>query len=356
MAQYTISNLNTIAVASFMGSGSSAVTDLLCEYDNINCPNGSYEYVYPYCPNGLFDLEDKLLLNNNAMRSDEALRSFRAAMSELFGNKHWWFANYKDKISPYFMQYVDELIDAISYQIDGYWYDHQKISINRSRCAYILEKFGRPAASISRKNHDKMLLSYPSKDGFYEAASRFLEKTLLDIAKNAHKKTLLVDQLLLPHNLYRKDSYFSKDRLKVILVIRDPRDVFILNKYYWEPAGVPIPYSRDVQLFCRQYRDVRSSVLPYDSTNVLEINFEDVILDYHASLENIEHFCGLWLGTHVKCGEYLKPKESSRNICVYLDEERFKEEAAIIKAELPEYLYTPSSYEFYTASRENEVF
>lgn len=349
-------DLNTIAVASFMGSGSSAAIDLLREYENVNCPNGSYEYVYLYCPNGLFDLEDKLLLNNNALRSDEALRTFETAMQELFGNEHWWFASYKTKVTPNFMELVNEFVDSISYQIKGYWYDHQKVSANRQRWAYILKKLGRPAASVSRKYHDEMRLSYPSDDDFFEAASKFVEKTLLGIARDDNEKTLLVDQLLLPHNFYRKDNYFSRDRLKVILVIRDPRDVFILNKYYWRPAGEPIPYSDDVSLFCKQYRSVRSSVLPYDACNVLEINFEDLVLDHQNSLTAIEGFCGPWLGEHTKQGKYFKPEESARNICVYRDKKEYEEEAAIIESQLSEYLYTPSSYSFYSASRINKIF
>ena len=45
----------------YMGSGSSAVTDLLSEVDGYSCSNGNFEYVFMHCPNGVFDLEDKLL-------------------------------------------------------------------------------------------------------------------------------------------------------------------------------------------------------------------------------------------------------------------------------------------------------
>ena len=62
---------------SYMGSGSSAVTDLLKEYEGINTKNSDFEYVFLYAPDGLFDLEYKLLYNNNAIRSDEAIKNFR---------------------------------------------------------------------------------------------------------------------------------------------------------------------------------------------------------------------------------------------------------------------------------------
>ena len=63
---------NIIVPASYMGSGSSAVTDLISEFKNVNNEYGNFEYVFLHCPNGVFDLEDKLLIGNNALRSDEA--------------------------------------------------------------------------------------------------------------------------------------------------------------------------------------------------------------------------------------------------------------------------------------------
>ena len=48
----------------YMGSGSSAVTDLLREYPVINTKNADFEYIFLHAPNGVFDLENKLLKNN----------------------------------------------------------------------------------------------------------------------------------------------------------------------------------------------------------------------------------------------------------------------------------------------------
>lgn len=57
-----------IIPAGYMGSGSSAVTDLLSEIENFDVNNGDFEYVLMHCPDGIFDLEDKLLVSNTAMR------------------------------------------------------------------------------------------------------------------------------------------------------------------------------------------------------------------------------------------------------------------------------------------------
>lgn len=76
--------MNKILVPTgYMGSGSSAVTDILAEIDGCSARNGDFEFVFLHCPNGVFDLEDKLLHGNNAIRSDEALHSFLGTMKQL---------------------------------------------------------------------------------------------------------------------------------------------------------------------------------------------------------------------------------------------------------------------------------
>ena len=80
-----------IVPVSYMGSGSSAITDFVKEFENVNNEYGYLEYVFLHCPNGLFDLEDKLLIGNNALRSDEAIHSFLSRMKEFYDKKFWCY-------------------------------------------------------------------------------------------------------------------------------------------------------------------------------------------------------------------------------------------------------------------------
>ena len=58
-----------IIPAGYMGSGSSVVTDLMSEIEGVDTKSGTFEFVFLHCPNGVFDLEDKLLIGNNAVRT-----------------------------------------------------------------------------------------------------------------------------------------------------------------------------------------------------------------------------------------------------------------------------------------------
>ena len=70
-----------------MGSGSYAITSIMSEIESVDVSKGTFEYVFLHCPNGVFDLEDKLLIGNNAVRSDEALHSFANTMKQLYDKK-----------------------------------------------------------------------------------------------------------------------------------------------------------------------------------------------------------------------------------------------------------------------------
>ena len=96
-----------------MGSGSSAYTDLLSEYKDLQCNNGSFEYVFLHCPNGVFDIEDKLLIGNNAIRSDEAIHSFLLTMKDLHTKKLWWPGNYMRVLKEAKRRSIEEFAVAL---------------------------------------------------------------------------------------------------------------------------------------------------------------------------------------------------------------------------------------------------
>ena len=122
--------MNRIIVPTgYMGSGSSAITDLISEFKDCQNSHKSYEYVLLHTPNGLFDLEDKLLIGNNAIRSDEAIRSFEQQMKKFYNKKFWWVGNYEKIIGPQFMEITNQFINNIQeFKFDGYWYMHEELN------------------------------------------------------------------------------------------------------------------------------------------------------------------------------------------------------------------------------------
>ena len=330
-----------LITAGYMGTGSSAMTDLLSEFKNVNNKYKDFEYIFLHCPNGVFDLEDKLLVGNNSMRSDEALHAFRSAMKDLYDVKFWWPGNYKNIIGEDFMNIVDEYIDSItSFKTDNFWYYQEKTTkIGMLKCIYfyILNKiFNNKFKDKTVLRYDTMFLSYVDSDIFYDKSKIFINKVINEIDNN--DDDILLDQLLLPHNAWRIDKYFENNT-KMFIIDRDPRDLFVLNKYVWSKKGITVPYSFDVNKFCMQYREIRKNVKEYNSNYVMKIKFEDLIYKYDDTLKQIKKFINYKDNDHINKKKRFDPNKSIANTQVFLSKNINKEEIKYIEKELKEYLY-----------------
>lgn len=325
----------------YMGSGSSAITDLVSEFKNCKNEFKSYEYILLHCPNGLFDLEDRLLMGNNAIRSDEAIRTFQNQMKKLYDKKFWWVGNYKKIIGENFMDITNEYINAlVNINYDGYWYMHEEV--NAKMFFKLLVRKPLKIITLNKVRFNKVLrykdgmkICLPTKDEFYSKSKKYIYKIIEEISRG--EDNIILDQFLLPFNLHRVDNYFD-DKLKVIVVERDPRDVFILNKYIWQEKQICVPMPLDVKEFCEYYRRMRKSEKECKSSKVLRVNFEDLIYNYDNKLKEITNFLGFEEKDHINKKTRFNPEISIKNTQLF-NKEIYIEENQIIEKELKEYLY-----------------
>ena len=334
--------MNKIIVPTgYMGSGSSAITDLIAEFKDCQNEYKSYEYVLLHCPNGLFDLEDKLLRGNNAIRSDEAIRIFETQMNKLYNKKFWWIGNYEKIIGPNFKISTDNYISEIQeFNYPGFWYTHEEVNSKM----FIKLLIRKPIKLLLKnkikfkkilKYNDGMRISFIKEKDFYEKSHKYIYSIIEELSKG--KENIILDQFLLPFNLFRVDNYFD-DRLKVITVERDPRDVYILNKYIWPARGITVPMPTDTLEFCKFYRNMRESEKNCNSNKVLRIKFEDLIYNYDKELIKITNFLGFTSKEHINKKERFNPDISIKNTQLFRKKE-YEEEIKIIEKELKKYLY-----------------
>lgn len=332
-----------IVPTGYMGSGSSAVTDLLSEIEGYNVENKSNEFVFMHCPNGLFDLEDKLLFGNNVIRSDEAIYMFMQCMGELYNKKFYWPGNYKKIISEKFMNYSEEFINDLKpiKMRNMFWY-YQEIPDNKMYVKYFVKIFldtltFRKCKIPRPLRYNDCQVVYPSSAEFYQAAKKWLNSIFVDLGLT--ESSIVLDQLLLPHNLFRISRYFNEE-IRVIVVDRDPRDVFLLNKYYWKKQNAFVPYPEDIESFCDMYYKMRKSEKNVTDKRVLRIHFEDLIFRYENTLEILYKFLGLSKNQHIKNkGKVFNPKISINNTRLFLQNEEFYDETEICEYKLKEFLY-----------------
>jgi hypothetical protein len=335
----TMSEHKIIIPTGYMGSGSSAVTDLLREYPCLNTKNADFEYIFLHAPGGLFDLEQKLLHNNNAIRSDEAIKTFRSLMRNLFVYRGWWPAGYNHAVSKDFLEIVDEYLNSINtVSFEGNWYIYDKPSY----LVYLMRSLRNRGSKLlnlkiqpKKKNVQKLEISILSEKEFYEKSKQFITNVINEI--NTNNQDIVLDQLLLPHNLSSFEKY-EIENVFPILVQRDPRDVYISNKYYWAPMGSEVPYPLDVHEFCKYYRAVRESEIETKG-HCLRINFEDLIIHYDDVVSKIESYLNLDSNDHTLPKAYLNPNQSINNLRIFSRSTDYEREIEVINKELAEYLY-----------------
>lgn len=333
-----------IITSGYMGSGSTAITNLISEIDGYNAINNDFEYVFLHCPNGLFDLEDKLLYGNNALRSDEAIHSFLKCMNDLFDKKHYWVGNYKEHISEKFLKYVNEFIfDLGTQKLNdkwAFWYYKEnpttKILLKR-----ILRKI---IYKISLGNiilpqpflYKGEMFAYPKPEEFYNSAKKFLNKIYKDMG--IEKNNLVLDQLLLPHNLFRVKNYFNEN-VRIFVVERDPRDVFLLNKYFWIKQQLAVSFPTDVVKFCKMFRSIKQIEKKVTDSRIYRIKFEDLIYQYDKTVNKIYDALEVDANMHLHKEKIFNPDVSINNTQIFLLNKKYLREADYIAENLKEYIY-----------------
>ncbi len=330
-----------IVPAGYMGSGSSAVTDLISEFKDCQNEYKSYEYIFLHCPNGLFDLEDKLLIGNNAVRSDEAIRSFEFQMQKLYNKKFWWVGNYQKIIGPNFQKLTKEFISNIQqFNFPGFWYTHEEVNTKMflklllRKPLKILLKDRIKLKKILKYN-DGMRVSFVTEKEFYEKAHDYIYDVVEEVSHG--KDNIILDQFLLPFNMHRVDNYFD-DRLRAVVVERDPRDVFIINKYIWPERDLTVPLPTDAKEFCKFYKKMRESEKKCKSNKVLRVRFEDLIYNYDDEVDRIAAFLGFTEEDHINKKTRFNPDISIKNTQLFRKKE-YQEEIKVIEENLKDYLY-----------------
>lgn len=327
--------MKLITCAGYYGTGSSAVTDLLNECDNVH-DMGDYEFRFVQDPDGISDLEYNLVENNHRHNSGYAIKRYEKNVDFLNGNKFFKKYNryFDNKWKEFSREYINSLV-TLKYK--GAW--HQELR-DLGFFAFFIERSINKIVGLFKKEFfisvflrsNNEYVSYPAEN-FYSLTKKYIDN-LFEYANKDNKEFVMADQLVPPSNVSRYLRYFNN--LKVICVERDPRDLFILEKKW---RGTIIP--KDVKDFCIWYRTTREH-RKYeidDKKNCLRINFEDLIYKYDEYTKKIFDFVGIKESHHTKKNTRLIPEQSKKNTKLWVNNKQYRDEILIIEQMLPEYLY-----------------
>ena len=349
MKRRMISRMKNIAVTGYYGTGSSAVVDLLSEVQGTKCALGiRYEHTNLNCAGGIFDLEARLFHDNADYYSkDIALNDFYNEMLKQYKYNFGWYGSYKKMIGEKYLDSVNELMDTISLTGNKNSLAHttkKRFSIIKAALQIAAKLvFHRKYGVLGCKyvyDKDPQRFLTASYDEFMIAARKFV-KSYLDFCQ-IDECDMIYDHLLYPEQSNVVERYFD-DNFRLIIVDRDPRDIYISDKYFWSTAKFgyqTMPMPTEIDSFCDYCLSMHErAAKQYGQKNILFVRFEDLIYKYEETVKKIFDFCEIDSERHVDKKKVFKPELSINNTQVFNLIDDAKDICERIKNKLPNLIY-----------------
>lgn len=335
------SSTKVVTCASFGGTGSSVITDLLKEFNNIKSM-GDYEFALAHDVDGISDLQHYIIDDFHRHKVDEGIYRFLNLVDNLV---EFGYENYFDnKFKIISQNYINDLTDV---SWDGQWKQHRfrfsKLSRKLkysypAKVQYIFNRYLKKSNSyefVPKLPTMEMRVSY-GKEKFLKKTKEYTSK-LIDILDNENiYDYIALDQLVPPTNINRYINYF--DNIKVIVVDRDPRDLYLLNKLFWKEGWIP---SHDCNLFCEWFELIRKPINEEFENNdkIMRVKFEDFIFNYEETVAKIISFLDIKHENHINKKQFFNPDISIKNCRLWEKYDDFESEISIIEKKLDKYCY-----------------
>ena len=337
--------MRVISCTGYYGTGSSAVTDLFTEFDSV-CSLGEYEYRFLHDPDGIADLEYNVVENNNRHNTSDAIKRYLkyvAAMKQRGYGIYDVFGDEFDKSTEAFIDDITELKAKT-------WWNKDRVDRGSFFCfmdrvySFIKRLFHGELKTEIRYSMltDKEPAYYTAidEDTFLTAVRKYVSR-LLSAANKDKKRYVMVDQMVPPTNSKRYLRYF--DDCKIIVTDRDPRDIFLLERYEWKWGVIPV---KDVKEYVQWFKITRKFAHPADEdkSRVMRINFEDMIYNYDETSKKLIEFVGLDPAQHSRPKTVFDPSRSIKNTNLAKKYPQAAKELEYIEAELKDYIYDFDAY------------
>jgi hypothetical protein len=331
-------NINYVAVSGYGWSGSGAVVDLLREFDGFN--SFDFEFSMIWEPNGIIDLENALVKNWDFLGNDSAIKNFINychVLDRKGGKFSKWGGNISTKFSIDFIKESDIFIDALTdIKYSGYTRLHD---YNLSALLLFIKRIKRKLRIDN--NSKNMYLSRPTEEKFLLEVKKYFNRLFQEYVYKNNVQTLIFDQSISISNISTSVRYFNK--IKCIVVDRDPRDIYIDLINHKALIGLEcINGSREsTKKYIKWHRALRQNSKELQQMEnkeiILNLKFEEVVLRPELVIDKINNFLNVKL-TRNDSVNYFNPNMSKKNIGLWKTY-KFQKEIDFIYEELKEYCY-----------------
>jgi hypothetical protein len=333
---------NIVACTGYGGTGSSAITDLFKEFDYcLSMGNEEFWFLQDY--DGISDLEYFLIDGNHRSKASLAIKRYKDYAKN---RKVFYDRFFQEKFIKYTDEYLNSIVESrfkkaivlaeepSSFKRLLYFKISPFLQILYKKIKFqYFDEFS-PWFPLVEKCY-----AYPSEKKFSKLTKNYTERLFSLLDPNDQYQTLVIDQLVPAINIKRYFKYV--DNLKVILVDRDPRDLYLLNKNHWKGASY-ICNTDNINEYIDWYKTLRIHRKNEDlinNNNIVVINFEELVYEYDNTLQKICDFLNIDIESHALRKKYFNPEISIINTKLWLKPHNYESEIKIIEKELSEFCY-----------------
>lgn len=301
----------------FGGTGSSVLSDLLKEFRNVKSCGADFEMTIAFDYGGVSDLQHYLVDDIERNKASEGIWLFKKYID--YARK-----KYESRFGDSFMRLMNEYINSlieVEWSGENYMQYFRYSRIQRWMYYYIPKKIQRRLREVfpAKDNYERtdkfkhyLPMQFPVSEEKFIQSTRQMFKTLLDsFDKKDEFEYLCFDQLLPVYNFKRYLNYFPD--LKVVVIDRDPRDLYLLNELYWHEGWIP---STDIDLYIKWFAALRRNLkkdIEEAGGKVGLFRFEDFIYKYDETVESLIDFLELDESDHKDVQKFFNPNKSIAN-------------------------------------------
>ena len=283
--------LNLISVSGYGWSGSSACIDILKEFEGFEALEGEFRIAKD--PYGLADLEESLVRNWDFIRHDVAIKDFLnycKVLSRDTGLFRKGGKNFSNKLNIDFMleseAYIANLADM------SYFGDTSVYRYNIPAYSNFIMKL---RSKLGKANGNYMHFARPNEDDFIKKTRSYINSLFKFYENCITTNTLILDQAIPPTNIINTSKYF--ENIKIIIIDRDPRDIYSSLVKNNTLLGPDLNSKDSAEKYIKWHKVLRNNsqskiASKENPSNVLKLNFEDLVCNYDKSVEKIANFLG----------------------------------------------------------------
>jgi hypothetical protein len=331
-------NFDYFCVSGYGWSGSSAVVDILKEFDG--CVEPDIEFRTIKDPYGIRDLYTKLV--EKEINDNEAIKDFLWLSNHFFHKQIRFFGltvglNYREKIGKHYMEATQKFVEKLvahKYESCSWFF----LDFKRTKGEILKRKI---MHRIFRKNppNETIYFSHPTDEEFVKYAQEFIDDIFRPVVAKKGRENdshVILDQGISTQNFLQEMRFVRNS--KMIVVDRDPRDQIADLMTQNVFLGVDFKKTHDPSKFVESFKFRRKNLAELRANpDVLILHFEDLLFNYEDSLKKIMNFLILNPGDHTKKKQLFNPEISRKNYGMWKTL-LSKDESDLIANELKEYL------------------